>query len=169
MVIMLSITPAAPTAEGNGTGLKAEIFDNDQLSGSPKVTRTDPTINYAWRHRGSPAENIPSDNFGTRWSGTVEPRYSEKYQFTTVSDDTARVWIDGKLVIDNPSRSCRRASSRRTDRRRACSDCDGVRSGSPKSGRTPAMWKPPAPAHRATRTKEPLGTVATRSSEVTVR
>ncbi|MEV8021381.1 alpha-L-fucosidase [Streptomyces sp. NPDC086554] len=100
-VIKLSITPAAPTAEGNGTGLKAEIFDNDQLSGSPKVTRTDPTINYAWRFRGSPAENIPVDHFGTRWTGTVEPRYSEKYQFTTVSDDTARVWIDGKLVIDN--------------------------------------------------------------------
>ncbi|MGP3974180.1 alpha-L-fucosidase [Streptomyces sp. 8N114] len=100
-VIKLSITPASPTAEGSGTGLKAEIFDNDQLSGSPKVTRTDPTINNAWRFRGSPAENIPTDHFSTRWTGTIEPRYSEKYQFTTVSDDTARVWIDGKLVIDN--------------------------------------------------------------------
>ncbi|MFC5220678.1 alpha-L-fucosidase [Streptomyces coerulescens] len=100
-VIKLSITPAAPTAEGNGTGLKAEIFDNDQLTGSPKVTRTDPTINYAWRFGGSPAENIPTEHFGTRWTGTIEPRYSEKYQFTTVSDDTVRVWIDGKLIIEN--------------------------------------------------------------------
>lgn len=100
-VIKLSITPAAPTREGNGAGLKAEIFDNDQLSGSPKVTRTDPTINYAWRYLGSPAPSIPSDRFGTRWTGTIEPRYSEKYQFTTVSDDTVRVWIDGKLVIEN--------------------------------------------------------------------
>ncbi|WP_107058596.1 alpha-L-fucosidase [Streptomyces rimosus] len=100
-VIKLSITPAAPAAEGHGTGLKAEIFDNDQLSGSPKVTRTDPTINYAWRFRGSPAENIPADHFGTRWTGTIEPRYSEKYQFATVSDDTVRVWVDGKLLIDH--------------------------------------------------------------------
>ncbi|WP_406395939.1 alpha-L-fucosidase [Streptomyces sp. NBC_00887] len=100
-VIKLSITPPAPTAEGTGTGLKAEIFDNDQLSGSPRATRTDPTINYAWRFGGSPAESIPSDHFGTRWTGTIEPRYSEKYVFTTVSDDTVRVWVDGRLIIDN--------------------------------------------------------------------
>ncbi|WP_433175498.1 alpha-L-fucosidase [Actinoallomurus sp. CA-150999] len=100
-VIELSIAPQDPAAPGTGTGLKAEIFDNDQLSGTPKVTRTDPSINYAWRFLGSPAPSIPSDHFGTRWTGFIQPRYSETYQFTTVSDDTARVWIDGRLIIDD--------------------------------------------------------------------
>ncbi|MEV0399649.1 alpha-L-fucosidase [Actinoallomurus sp. NPDC050550] len=100
-VIKLSIAPQTPAAPGSGTGLKAEIFDNDQLSGTPKITRTDPSINYAWRFLGSPAPSIPSDHFGTRWTGFIQPRYSETYQFTTVSDDTAQVWIDGKLIVSD--------------------------------------------------------------------
>ncbi|MBO2449506.1 alpha-L-fucosidase [Actinomadura barringtoniae] len=100
-VIRLRIAPAAAAGPGTGTGLKAEIFDNDQLSGTPKVTRTDPAINYAWRFGGSPAAGIPADHFSTRWTGSIQPRQSETYKFTTVSDDTAQVWIDGKLVISN--------------------------------------------------------------------
>ncbi|GAA4638398.1 hypothetical protein GCM10023196_095940 [Actinoallomurus vinaceus] len=100
-VIKLSIAPQSPAAPGSGTGLKAEIFDNDQLSGTPKITRTDPSINYTWRFLGSPAPSIPSDHFGTRWTGWIQPRHSETYQVTTVSDDTVQVWIDGKLIVSD--------------------------------------------------------------------
>ncbi|MGW0734041.1 alpha-L-fucosidase [Streptomyces sp. NPDC002851] len=90
-----------PTAEpGSGTGLKQEIYDNPELTGTPKVTRTDPTVNHSWKFTGSPGPDIPADGFGIRWTGTVEPRRSETYTLTTVSDDKARVWIDGELVLD---------------------------------------------------------------------
>src|SRR5206468_2598965 len=89
-VIKLSIAPQPATGPGSGTGLKAEIFDNDQFSGAPKVTRTDATINNTWRFGGSPAPAIPADHFGTRWSGWIQPRNSETYKFTTVSDDTVQ-------------------------------------------------------------------------------
>ncbi|GAA2066872.1 hypothetical protein GCM10009801_13740 [Streptomyces albiaxialis] len=85
---------------GKGEGLKAEIWDNDSFEGTPKVTRTDGGINYAWRFDGSPDASVPADNFSTRWSGSIQPRYTDTYTFSTVSDDTAKVWIDGKLVID---------------------------------------------------------------------
>jgi hypothetical protein len=39
--------------------------------------------------------------FSARWSGQVDCPTSETYTFSTVSDDGLRLWIDGKLVIDN--------------------------------------------------------------------
>ncbi|GIG87942.1 alpha-L-fucosidase [Plantactinospora endophytica] len=100
-VIEADITTPAPAAVGTGSGLKAEYWNNTTFAGTPTVTRTDPTVNYAWRFSGSPAPSIGTDNFASRWTGSIEPRYSERYTFTAVSDDTVRLWIDGQLVIDN--------------------------------------------------------------------
>jgi len=100
-VIEADITVPAATAAGSGTGLKAEFWTNNTFTGTPAVTRVDPTLNYAWRAGGSPAAGIPTDNFSSRWTGSIQPRRTEKYTFTTASDDTVRVWVDGKLVIDN--------------------------------------------------------------------
>lgn len=100
-VIELTVDPGPTAAPGSGTGLKQEVFDNPALSGSPKVTRTDPAVNHSWKYTGSPAADIAADGFGIRWTGSVEPRRTETYTLTTVSDDNVRVWLDGELVIDN--------------------------------------------------------------------
>ncbi|HTF08690.1 MAG TPA: PA14 domain-containing protein, partial [Asanoa sp.] len=100
-VIEADISTPAPAAVGTGSGLKAEFWNNTTFAGTPTVSRTDPTVNYAWRYSGSPAPSIGTDNFSSRWTGSIEPRYSERYTFTAVSDDTVRLWIDGQLVIDN--------------------------------------------------------------------
>ncbi|QEU90886.1 alpha-L-fucosidase [Streptomyces kanamyceticus] len=100
-VVELSVDPGPTARPGRGKGLKQEVFDNAKLEGAPKLTRTDPTLNHAWKFDGSPAASVPADNFSVRWSGSIEPRRSETYTLTTVSDDMARVWIDGKLVIDS--------------------------------------------------------------------
>ncbi|MGW1376445.1 PA14 domain-containing protein [Streptomyces sp. NPDC002446] len=36
-----------------------------------------------------------------RGPGSVQPRFDGTYTFTTVSDDTVRLWIDGRPVIDS--------------------------------------------------------------------
>ena len=36
-----------------------------------------------------------------RWTGELEPRYSESYTLTTSSDDGVRLWVDGRLLIDH--------------------------------------------------------------------
>ncbi|MEV0260170.1 alpha-L-fucosidase [Streptomyces sp. NPDC050617] len=100
-VIELTVRTPRPAPRGHGSGLRADIFANDTLSGPPALTRIDRTINYAWKFSGSPAPSIPADHFSTRWTGSIQPRFSDTYTFTTVSDDTARVWIDGRLLIDN--------------------------------------------------------------------
>jgi alpha-L-fucosidase len=99
-VIQLDYT-APVTPAGTGTGLAAQYWDNPTFTGSPRVTRTDPTLNFAWRFDGSPDPAIPADNFSARWTGTIQPRSTEAYTLTTLSDDTVQVWVDGKLVIDN--------------------------------------------------------------------
>ena len=99
-VIELSYTPPGST-NGTGTGLRAQYWDNTSFSGTPKVTRTDPSLNFVWRYRGSPDASIPTDNFSARWTGSVQARQNTTYTFETVSDDTVQVWVDGKLVISN--------------------------------------------------------------------
>jgi hypothetical protein len=42
-----------------------------------------------------------NENYSIRWTGQVMPRQSETYTFTTFSDDGVRLWVDGKLIIDN--------------------------------------------------------------------
>ncbi|WZL89016.1 PA14 domain-containing protein [Salinimicrobium sp. 3283s] len=82
------------------TGLKAEYFNNRYLSGAPSITRKDATINFNWGS-GNPGSPINNDNFSVKWTGQIQPRYTENYTFTTQSDDGIRLWINGSLIIDN--------------------------------------------------------------------
>ncbi|MGY5127053.1 alpha-L-fucosidase [Streptomyces nigrescens] len=100
-IIRLTIRPPAAAPAGTGTGLTARSWANDSFTGPPAVTTVDPTVNKSYRFDGSPGPVIPADRFSTRWTGSIQPRYDETYTFTTVSDDTVRLWIDGNPVIDS--------------------------------------------------------------------
>ena len=41
------------------------------------------------------------ENFSVRWTGTVTPKTSGEWVFTTVSDDGVRLWVNGRKVIDD--------------------------------------------------------------------
>jgi alpha-glucosidase (family GH31 glycosyl hydrolase) len=87
------------SANGNA-GLAGEYFSNADLSGEPTFKRTDAEINFNWDKR-SPAREFPRENFSARWTGTIEvPASVGDVKLSTIADDGARVWIDGKLVID---------------------------------------------------------------------
>jgi mannan endo-1,4-beta-mannosidase len=92
-----------PTAPETGTGLRAEYFGwydwDTQTYSRPVFVRTDATINFNWG-LGSPGTGIGSDKFAVVWTGKVLPRYSETYSFTSTTDDGVRVWVNGKLIID---------------------------------------------------------------------
>lgn len=63
------------------------------------LKRTDPNLNFNWV-RNTPGKPIREDDFKATWTGFVEPAHSEEYQFLAKADDGMRLWIDGKLVID---------------------------------------------------------------------
>jgi len=82
-----------------GGGLNAQYFDNMNFTGT-EVARIDPTVNFNWG-TGSPDPAIAANTFSARWTGYVQPRYSETYTFTTNSDDGVRLWVNGVKIIDN--------------------------------------------------------------------
>lgn len=92
-------TPPAPAA-GNGTGLRAEYYGDKNL-GSLKTVIIDPDINFDWGNRGLPVDGVSHNNFSVRWTGKMQPLYNETYTFKTVSDDGVRLYINGRLIIDD--------------------------------------------------------------------
>jgi hypothetical protein len=76
-----------------------QYFANKTLTGSPALTRNDPAINFDWS-TGSPAPGpIPVNSFSARWTQTLAFN-DGVYSFTTTSDDGARVYVDGQLVLN---------------------------------------------------------------------
>jgi PA14 domain/Glycosyl hydrolases family 31 TIM-barrel domain/Domain of unknown function (DUF5110) len=87
------------TSEGQ-SGLQAEYFPNENLSGTPAFTRTDTNIDFNW-NENSPAPDFPRTHFSARWTGTIEvPASVGDVKLATLEDDGVRVWIDGQKVID---------------------------------------------------------------------
>jgi len=42
-----------------------------------------------------------ADFFSVRWRGQVQPQYSQEYTFYANTDDGVRLWVDGRLLVDN--------------------------------------------------------------------
>ena len=96
----------------NGTGLSARYWNElsdisgsipARLSGNVALTRTDAPIAFTWT--GSPGPGVNTDRFSTRWMGEVLPEFSQIYTFFFTADDAARVWVNGKLLVNAWPRS----------------------------------------------------------------
>lgn len=73
----------------------ANIFDAPSL----KLTRTDATVDYNFTT--TPVGNgVTTTNFAVRWTGQVQPQYSETYYFVTKTDDGVKLWVNGQLLVD---------------------------------------------------------------------
>ncbi len=84
-------------ARTQGTGLLAQYY-SDRLLKQLVGQRLEHSVNYDWD-----LENAPlglADQFSVRWSGQIEAPASGDYTFYTSSDDGVRLWVDGKLLID---------------------------------------------------------------------
>ncbi len=86
---------------GTGTGLTADYYSSQlqTLTGTP-FTRIDPTVDFLFG-TGSPDPAVSSDWFSARWTGQVQPLYSQTYDFFVQMDDGARLWVDGKLLVNS--------------------------------------------------------------------
>ncbi len=81
-----------------GTGLLGEYFDAASFT-SRFINRVDPQVNFNWG-TGAPASGMGADTFSVRWTGRIEPRFTETYEFRTRTDDGVRLWVNGQLLID---------------------------------------------------------------------
>jgi beta-glucosidase len=61
------------TAQGsNVEGLKAEYFNNDSLTGTPAITRTDKQIDFDWNSTSPDPTKLDPKAFSVRWTGTIQ-------------------------------------------------------------------------------------------------
>lgn len=83
-------------------GVHGEYWDNNTLSGAPKVTRTDAHIDFGWT-LSAPARGIPLDWYSVRWRGTLTLPATGALptQLGVEANDGYRLYVDGALVIDN--------------------------------------------------------------------
>lgn len=87
------------TASHFGGGVKGQYYSNIDLSGDPVVTRIDPKIDFDWG-TGTPDPNVPADGFSVRWTGLVEIPADGEWTFSTHTDDSKRLWVDGQRLIN---------------------------------------------------------------------
>jgi hypothetical protein len=93
-----------PPVEFTGTGLRAEYFNNLDLTGPAALTRTDGPVYFLWATK-APAAEVHADNYSVRWTGQVQAQTTEAYKFTVetvqhwLCDGPAkflRIWVDGQ-------------------------------------------------------------------------
>jgi beta-glucosidase len=81
-------------------GLRGEYFDNNTLSGEPRIVRTDPRVDFGWT-LNSPGRGIPFDWYSVRWTGTLTAPPGGVTRIGVEGNDGYRLFLDGKLLIDD--------------------------------------------------------------------
>ena len=81
-------------------GLQAQYFDNNDLSGSPEVTRVDGEVNFDWTLAGAVPVSKNQATFSARWTGRVRPQYTGDHLFKVRADGGIRLYVNGQLLID---------------------------------------------------------------------
>lgn len=108
IVSVLCCVALAPRAAAQlvGSGGLTGKYYNDTTFSSLVLTRVDPMIDFNWG-RYAPISAISSANYSVRWTGMIQPRYTEPYHLSFPVHGTviasAKVWINGVLVVEHPA------------------------------------------------------------------
>jgi len=95
------------SALGSGTGLSgaywwnttSTAFTNLTFINLPALVRTDATVNFNWGGTG-PAPGAAGTNYVVRWTGTVQPQFSETYTFYATADDGVILYVNGQPLVN---------------------------------------------------------------------
>ncbi|MCP3140891.1 PA14 domain-containing protein [Pyxidicoccus xibeiensis] len=80
-------------------GVIARYFPDIRMGGVP-VLRYLPDVSFS-AGTGAPVPGIPADFFGARIEGYVTPAYSQTYTFYTQASGGVRLWVNGRLLVDD--------------------------------------------------------------------
>jgi hypothetical protein len=85
---------------GDGTGLLGMYYHGNAFN-QPVFTRPDRNIDFDWS-AGPPDPRIaPGTEYSVRWMGEIVPKTTDTYTLLLASDDGARLYLDGRLLIAN--------------------------------------------------------------------
>ncbi len=102
----------SPAGSSTGTGLTGAYYNvtseliaagynaaNLFAAANLRLTRNDPTVDFTWNSI-SPGTGVNATYYTVRWTGQVQPQYSETYYFVTKTDDGVKLWVNGQLLVD---------------------------------------------------------------------
>ncbi len=84
-------------------GLTGEYYDNPNLEGAPVVRGISKAIDCKWGKAmfGIPSDpKMPTNRLSVRWTGKLVAPVTGPMKLGVNADDGVRVWLDGKLIID---------------------------------------------------------------------
>lgn len=105
LVLTVTFSPlvvVAPARAQSGNQWRMDFFNNPDWQGGASLTQFSTLINFNWG-LGSPAANVPVDNFTGRFT-TDAWFYAGVYRFNILADDEFRLLIDGTVVFDTIGR-----------------------------------------------------------------
>ncbi|HWE97883.1 MAG TPA: PA14 domain-containing protein, partial [Tepidisphaeraceae bacterium] len=71
------------------------------LQGTPVVKRVDPQIDSTTWPNYTPDPAVGNTNFSVKWTGRVQPQYTETYTFSTLSDDGVMLLVNGQQLVND--------------------------------------------------------------------
>ena len=80
-------------------GLTARYYNNWDLSGEPVVTRRDYMVNFNWIY-AKPHADVNAECFSVAWTGKLKSRSGFRGCIAIPGQDSMRLYVDGKLLID---------------------------------------------------------------------
>ena len=95
-----------PSSTPTGTGLSGDYYTNSSPTytnganfnpANKMFSRVDTNIAFTW---GTSTPFPNNGHFCVRWTGQVEPQYSETYYFVARTDDGVKLWVNDALIID---------------------------------------------------------------------
>jgi beta-glucosidase len=81
-------------------GIKAEYFNNKDLTGTPVVTRIEAAINHDWQEGEIVVGEMKAYNFSARYTTNYTANQTEEIAFEVEGDDGYRFFVDDKEQIN---------------------------------------------------------------------
>ena len=99
------LTGHAPQALLKGRGLAGEYFSTNSVTGTPAFCQTASRLWFEPARKGFAWPNPDGKPvLAARWTGTLEPRFSEDYTLSVYAKGNVRLWLGGKLLMDASSK-----------------------------------------------------------------
>jgi subtilisin-like proprotein convertase family protein/streptogramin lyase len=83
-------------------GLRAEFYDNKEMTNDPVFVRADGPIDFDWG-AGPPDPIVPTNDFSVKWTGVLQTRVEGDHVFYVSADAGAgfRLTVNSSTLIDN--------------------------------------------------------------------
>lgn len=96
------LSPPKEDAEAKSNGLRGEYFTNPKWSGKPRLSRIDRAVNFVWTN-GLPTPGFEINEFSARWTGQLTANADGEYEIGLTGNFVSKLYLDGKLLIENVS------------------------------------------------------------------